>query len=158
MSYKPYFFQAALAAVLLTGCATGNKSVVPTNLRTEYLNNPIGLGTDEPRFTWEYSGKNKNFMPSKYEIRIGTDPGKLNVYDKTMAIRPHTRYYWNVTVWDQDGDICETSETATFETAKFKSSDWSGKWITDSHDKEFELAPMFRKAFTLGKEIEEAQP
>ena len=41
MSYKPYFFQAALAAVLLTGCATGNKSVVPTNLRTEYLDNPI---------------------------------------------------------------------------------------------------------------------
>ena len=53
--------------------------------------------------------------------------------------------------------ICETSETATFETAKFKSSDWSGKWITDSHDKEFEPAPMFRKAFTLGKEIEEAR-
>ena len=74
MSYKPYFFQAALAAVLLTGCATGNKSVVPTNLRTEYLNNPIGLGTDEPRFTWEYSGNNKSFMPSKYEIRIGTTP------------------------------------------------------------------------------------
>lgn len=68
MSYKPYFFQAALAAVLLTGCATGNKSVVPTNLRTEYLDNPIGLGTDEPRFTWEYSGNNKSFMPSKYKI------------------------------------------------------------------------------------------
>ena len=84
-------------------------------------------------------------------------PDNLQPYTDNMTLEPHTRYYWNVTVWDQDGDICETSETATFETAKFKSSDWSGKWITDSHDKEFEPAPMFRKAFTLGKEIEEAR-
>ena len=157
MSYKPYFFQAALAAVLLTGCATGNKSVVPTNLRTEYLDNPIGLGTDEPRFTWEYSGNNKSFMPSKYEIRIGTDPGKLNVYDKTMAIRPHTRYYWNVTAWDESGKRTKTSETAFFETGKLSGSDWSAKWITDNHDKEYEPAPLFRKQFKADRKVADAR-
>lgn len=157
MSYKPYFFQAALAAVLLTGCATGNKSVVPTNLRTEYLDNPIGLGTDEPRFTWEYSGNNKSFMPSKYEIRIGTDPGKLNVYDKTMAIRPHTRYYWNVTAWDESGKRTKTSETAFFETGKLSGSDWSAKWITDNHDKEYEPAPLFRKQFKADGKVADAR-
>ena len=157
MSYKPYFFQAALAAVLLTGCATGNKSVVPTNLRTEYLDNPIGLGTDDPRFTWEYSGNNKSFMPSKYEIRIGTDPGKLNAYDKTMAISPHNRNYWNETAWDESGKRTKTSETAFFETGKLSGSDWSAKWITDNHDKEYEPAPLFRKQFKAAGKVADAR-
>ena len=141
----------------LIGCKGKNELTVPVNLRTEYLREPIGLDTKSPRFTWEYKGSEKNFLASRSEIRIGTSPDNLQPYTDNMTLEPHTRYYWNVTVWDQDGDICETSETATFETAKFKSSDWSGKWITDSHDKEFEPAPMFRKAFTLGKEIEEAR-
>ena len=147
----------SLAFFSLMGCKGKNELTVPVNLRTEYLREPIGLDTKSPRFTWEYKGSEKNFLASRSEIRIGTSPDNLQPYTDNMTLEPHTRYYWNVTVWDQDGDICETSETATFETAKFKSSDWSGKWITDSHDKEFEPAPMFRKAFTLGKEIEEAR-
>ena len=147
----------SLAFFSLMGCKGKNELTVPVNLRTEYLREPIGLDTKSPRFTWEYKGSEKNFLASHSEIRIGTSPDNLQLYTDNMTLEPHTRYYWNVTVWDQDGDICETSETATFETAKFKSSDWSGKWITDSHDKEFEPAPMFRKAFTLGKEIEEAR-
>ena len=74
-----------------------------------------------------------------------------------MEFKPYTRYYWNVRVWDQNGAVCKTSDIATFETAKLESHDWEGCWITDRHDKEFEPAPMFRKAFSLDKPIKEAR-
>lgn len=157
MGKKNTLLICSLAFLSLLGCKGKNELTVPVNLRTEYLREPIGLDTRSPRFTWEYKGGEKNFLASRSEIRIGTSPDNLQPYTGNMALEPHTRYYWNVTVWDRDGNVCKTSETATFETAKFNPSDWSGKWITDSHDKEFEPAPMFRKAFTLGKAIEEAR-
>ena len=52
---------------------------------------------------------------------------------------------------------CVTSETASFETAKFDPSDWSASWITDHKDKEFEPAPLFRKSFPVGKEVKDAR-
>lgn len=143
--------------LLLCSCNSRNDQIVPVHLRTEYLCNPIGLATISPRFTWEYSGKDSLFIPSKYVIKIGTSPDKLNIYDNNCTLLPETRYYWNVTVWDQDGKKCQTSEVASFELAKISDDDWNAKWITDSHDKEFEPAPMFRKSFSTEKEIKEAR-
>lgn len=145
MGKKNTLLICSLAFLSLMGCKGKNELTVPVNLRTEYLREPIGLDTKSPRFTWEYKGGEKNFLASRSEIRIGTSPDNLQPYTGNMILKPHTRYYWNVTVWDQDGEICETSETATFETAKLDPSDWSGKWITDSHDKEFEPAPCSEK-------------
>ena len=40
----------AFAALLLGGCKSNNELTIPTNLRTEYLTEPIGLDTSSPRF------------------------------------------------------------------------------------------------------------
>ena len=64
----------AFAALLLGGCKSNNELTIPTNLRTEYLTEPIGLDTSSPRFTWEYSGNEEGFKASRYEVRIGTSP------------------------------------------------------------------------------------
>lgn len=104
----------AFAALLLGGCKSNNELTIPTNLRTEYLTEPIGLDTSSPRFTWEYSGNEEGFKASRYEVRIGTSPDDLRPYAEGMALKPHTRYYWNVTVWDGEGRPCATSETASF--------------------------------------------
>ena len=150
-------FYIASVCLLLLGCEGKNEQTVPVNLRTEYLCNPIGIDTQQPRFTWEYAGEEENFKVSRFEIRVGTAPDKLRPYEEGTVLKPHTRYYWNVTVWDEANNRCRTSETATFETAKFTPADWSGAWITDSHDKEFEPAPMFRKSFTVDKPVKEAR-
>lgn len=143
--------------LLFFSCKNIEKVVVPVNLRTEYLCNPIGIDTQTPRFTWEYDGEKKDFIAARDEVRIGTTPDNLVVYSKEMPLKPHIRYYWNVTVWDTKGKRSKTSDTASFETGKFISGDWSGKWITDKHDKEYEPAPLFRKTFTANKEIIEAR-
>lgn len=150
-------FTCITCSLLLLGCKQTEEAVVPVNLRTEFLQEPIGIDTQSPRFTWEYDGEKKDFLPERSVIRIGTSPDKLSVYAAGSPLEPHTRYYWNVTVWDANGNRAKTSDTASFETGKFASSDWAGKWITDQHDKDFEPSPLFRKTFTAGKAIKEAR-
>lgn len=157
MMKKQTLFAYAFSLLLLGSCVGKNELTVPAGLRTEYLCEPLGLDTQSPRFTWQYAGEEEGFVASRSEICIGTTPESLQPYSPEMELAPHTRYYWNVTVWDQDGNRCRTSETATFETAKMSASDWSGRWITDGNDKEFEPAPLFRKSFLLDKEIKEAR-
>lgn len=152
-----FFLMFFLLGFVFVSCSGKNEQTVPVNLRTEYLTEPIGLDTPSPRFSWEYKGDEKGFKASRYQIQIGTSADALQPYQEGMAFESHTRYYWNVTVWDKRGRQCVTSETASFEIAKLKSSDWSGKWITDDKDKEFEPAPMFRKTFKVGKKIKEAR-
>lgn len=157
MSFKSSFILCLSLLFIVAACQRENTSTSPVHLRTEYLSEPIGIGTASPRFTWEYAGSEKGFSASRSEIRVGTDPENLPLYTPGMRFLPHTRYYWNVTAWDADGRRCAPSEIATFETAKFGASDWSAEWITDRHDKAYEPAPLFRKTFVCGENVREAR-
>ncbi len=147
----------AFLACVLSACVGTNEQTIPVNLRTEYLQNPIGIDTSSPRFTWEYNEAEEGFTASRHEICIGTSPDALRPYTEDMPLVSHTRYYWNVTVWDGKGRKCRPSETAFFETARLHADEWTGGWITDEHDKEYEPAPLFRKSFTPAKAVKEAR-
>ena len=51
----------AFAALLLGGCKSNNELTIPTNLRTEYLTEPIGLDNSSPRLKWGYPRKEGGF-------------------------------------------------------------------------------------------------
>ncbi|MDR3140912.1 MAG: glycoside hydrolase family 78 protein [Tannerellaceae bacterium] len=139
-------------------CNRENRHIAPTDLRTEYLYDPAGIGTPAPRLTWSYENDGEEpAVISRYEIKLGAEPGKLETYKEGTPLQPHTGYYWVVTGWDEKGTKTLTSDTAYFETAKFSAADWSAGWITDSHDKEYEPAPLFRKKVTINKEVEKAR-
>lgn len=149
-----------LIGLVILLSATGCKrqlDITPVNLRVEYLTNPIGVDVKTPRFTWEYAGTDSTFQPASYEIYLGTNPDKLERYTESYILQPFTRYYWSVTVKDQQGNASHTSKAALFETAHMAVTDWQAEWITDQHDKDFLPAPYFRKAFNLGKKIKEAR-
>lgn len=46
-------------AGLLASCVQTNEKIVPVGLRTEYLENPIGIDAKMPRFTWKYAGEDR---------------------------------------------------------------------------------------------------
>lgn len=148
-----------IAVLFFLSCAGSEETVLPTYLRTEYLVEPIGIDNPSPRFTWEYSGKQKNFVAQKYEIRIGTEPDKLGVYTSDFKLNPCTKYYWNVTVWDKKGHSYTSQDPASFETGLMTPSGnpWPIAWVTDNHDKDFEPAPMFRSTCDLKDSISEAR-
>ncbi len=146
----------------LAGCTPKNEKVQPVGLRTEYLENPINIGTSAPRLTWRFEGQDPDFSVSKTEVNIWKNPERkgpkiliekestsagslLSMVTVPDTLKPLTRYWWNVTVWDRHRNKCCTSELASFETAMFSEKDWQARWITDNHDKEYEPAPLFRK-------------
>ena len=71
MRIKQSIYIYAFAALLLGGCKSNNELTIPTNLRTEYLTEPIGLDTSSPRFTWEYSGNEEGFKASRIPVITG---------------------------------------------------------------------------------------
>jgi len=146
-----------------------------SNMRTEYLAEPLGLDTQSPRFTWEIENAGKGFLQEYCEVSVATTPellekgvadvwksGKVKTHDNLLSLegkgllKPHTAYFWKVRVWEKSGKMTESS-IAFFEMAKLDPSDWSGQWISDNFNQEFRKSPMFRKEFTLTNKIRQAR-
>jgi len=123
----------------------------PVHLRTNALENPLGIDTVHPAFSWQSDAKTPNWTQSAYEIVVGTDlehlrsgngavwdsgrvtsSGSVDILYGGDALQPHQRYMWKVKVWDNHGK--ETvSPTTWFETGLLSEADWKADWIT-RHD------------------------
>lgn len=133
------------------------------NLRCEYKTEPIGIDTTMPRLTWNH-GNGDN--PRECRVELSADPEfsspqvfkAKNLWECEVATSPEEgkKYYWRVVTTGQDGK--ETvSPVATFTNGKFGQEQWAARWITDSHDVDFEQAPMFRHSFSLDRLPEEGK-
>jgi len=60
----------------LSSC-TEDEGYMCSNLRTEYLIDPLALDGGNIRFSWEIESPYPNFEQSAYEIRVGTTRSKL---------------------------------------------------------------------------------
>jgi len=134
--------------------ASGQSDVTITNLRVEYMVNPIGIDSENPRFSWIMESNTRGQKQTAYQILVSSTPngngdmwdsGKVES-DKSVAIKyagkalePTTRYYWTVKVWDKDGNVVQPAEEAYFETGLMSTNgvdNWDGaKWI--AMDKSF---------------------
>lgn len=120
-------------------------------LQTEYTDNPIGLDVEAPRFSWQMTDSVRGQAQTAYEIFVADsaenlaagqyvwDSGKVDsglsvsIPYEGPALEACTRYYWQVKVWDKDGNVALSTEEAYFETAMLSTSldAWDGaKWIT----------------------------
>ncbi len=156
----------------------------PGTLTCEYIKNPLGIGDLKPRLSWTLTANERNQNQSAYEVIVSDDQkiifsGKGNVWETGKIIssqnlhveyagkplKPFTKYFWRVKIYNAAGDASEWSEPATFETAMLQSSDWKAQWIGDGK-KQFDKAedfykddpaPLFRKAFVAQKKIAAAR-
>ncbi len=147
---------------------------LPTGLKTDHLENPIGIDNPSPRLTWRIDDSRQGALQSAYRIIVDIDSmkmlkgegsiwdsGKVNS-DNQLAtydgknLDPFTKYYWRVTVWD--GSEQESmSGIQSFETGMMDIGNWQGNWIGDGRDIHYEAAPYFRKKFETNKEIASAR-
>ncbi|HTG57683.1 MAG TPA: hypothetical protein VL943_15505, partial [Niabella sp.] len=120
--------------------------------RCEYTVNPIGIETAQPLLTWEIQAFEKNTMQAAYRILVADDSAllandKANIWDskkmtggnnqqvlpKSLSIKPATKYYWKVMVWDQKDQQSSFSKTAFWRTGLWNAEDWKGaRWIAYS--------------------------
>ena len=130
-----------LALLLLTLPA----AATPIHLRTDHLTNPIGIDSPKPTFAWQSDATTPNWTQSAYQILIATSEANLaqpDIWDSHRiassdsinipyagpALKPQTRYFWQVRVWDNHNQPA-TSTPAFFEIGLLTPSDWQAQWI-----------------------------
>ena len=128
-------------------------------LRTEYLNNPIGVDFRHPRLMWNVEG---SVRQTAYQIVAGNwDSGRVGSSSMRAEypkdIHDRERVCWKVRVWDENGEPGEWSEEAFFECGI---SSWEARWITGNYTvnkKERYPVDCFRKAFSVEKAVQKAR-
>ncbi|OUJ74188.1 alpha-L-rhamnosidase [Hymenobacter crusticola] len=171
---SPSFRRVGLGSSLLLG-SLGAYADAPSavDLRCEYLVNPLGLDAAHPRLTWRLQDTSRGASQKAYQIVVGTDslrvsqgkgtvwnPGKTASDQQRItyagaALRPFTKYFWRVQVWD--GASAPVSRVASFETGLMTMKNWQGTWISDTRDVALRPAPYFRKGFGVAKKIKSAR-
>ncbi len=138
-------------------------------LKTEYLQTPIGLDAPQPRFTWKMENHHKGAAQQAYRLLVDqdslelvkgngrlwnsgwqNDPSQLVSY-KGAALKAFTRYYWRVEVSDQRQKGVQAA-ISYFETGLLDSP-WQGAWISDRENMHVKPAPYFRRAFRPAKKV-----
>src|SRR5947209_4544496 len=106
-------------AIALTTLAP---SMHATHLRTEYLENPIGIGETSPRLSWWCESDKRGDMQSAYQVLVASSPSLLardqaDLWDSGVqkadqsiqvvyAGKPllsRQEAFWKVRLWDKDG-------------------------------------------------------
>ncbi|WP_121811585.1 alpha-L-rhamnosidase [Mucilaginibacter kameinonensis] len=144
-------------------------------LKSEYLVNPIGIDNAHPRLTWLMNDKAQGAAQSAYQLYVGTDSvavstSKGNAWTTTkiassnnlatysgQQLKPFTKYYWRVQLWDKAGKKLTLSPVASFETGMMSMQNWKGSWISDNKGIAVNPAPYFRNTFKVAKPIRSAR-
>lgn len=102
-------------------CISMNATATLTKLQTEYMSNPMGIDVPKPRFSWAMSDDNYGAGQTAYKLVVSSsleqlkkssylfDTGKVlssisvGIRYNGEALRPSTRYFWKVIVWNEKG-------------------------------------------------------
>lgn len=108
---KAIFFLLFISCSLLS--PAGNIEIV--KLKTEYAVTPLGIDVSKPRFSWQMYANEQGYTQTAYQIIVNDETGQrvwntgkvksdvsLNIKYEGTALKPRTRYSWQLTVWDQE--------------------------------------------------------
>jgi alpha-L-rhamnosidase len=171
---------------------TVDAAIEPTQLTCEYLPNPSVVDVLRPRLAWiniadkgergqrqtawqvrVASSKEKLANPDLWDSKKVTSDQSTRVLYNGKPLASRQECWWQVRVWDKDGNVSAWSNPAIWRMGLLKPADWKGEWIgapwqgeeafpkpaggPDGVLKTFPPpAPMFRKEFMVKKEIRNA--
>jgi alpha-L-rhamnosidase len=150
-----------------------------TALRTEYLENPLGVDGRKPRLSWQIRSEGRGVVQQAYQVRVaGTeraltrsgepiwDSGRVASSESVHRpyegppLQSRRRYYWQVRVWDATGRASAWSDAAWWEMGLLSPSDWTAAWIEPGLPEDVTKSgplPMLRRDFTLRGPVERAR-
>ncbi|WP_345955760.1 glycoside hydrolase family 78 protein [Mucilaginibacter sp. PAMB04168] len=164
--------------LLLLSTVAFSKALTVNSLLCEYQVNPVGIDILKPRFSWKLKSTLRNVLQTAYELRVSTNAGdiqtgkqllytsgKVNseqsvfVSYKGPQLLSRMRYYWQVRVWDNQGNASPWSEVNFWEMGLLNPREWTAQWIKTNNlaDTTDGASPMFRKAFDLSKPVKTAR-
>lgn len=142
----------ALAILAILGSLVNSSSAQtgkPYALQCESLVAPLGMDARRPRLSWKLRDSRDGAKQSAYQVQVASDPralqaGKADLWDSGRVtsdqslgvvyggpdLKPSTRYYWRVLVWDRDGKPYPPSVASWWETGLLEQANWRAKWIS----------------------------
>ena len=146
----------------LTSMATGASAACSvTDLRCEYLRDPLGVDRLHPRLSWRLESAERGVLQSVYQILVSDSPAELdagrgNLWDSGkvessqsalvayagVALTSRQRCYWKVRVWDASGAASEWSPAALWTMGLLNPGDWTGKWIGLDGEEDEDASPL----------------
>jgi alpha-L-rhamnosidase len=122
--------------------------LMPTELRCEYVVNPIGVQPKQPVLSWICRVSRRGARQTAYQIVAASEEGQLLRGDYTLwdtgkvisdrffgvvydgkALSSAQRLYWKVRIWDENDLSSEFSAPAFFEMGLLRASEWKGRWM-----------------------------
>jgi hypothetical protein len=99
----------------------GDGGIQPSDLRCEYLTEPLGIDVPHPRLSWVLQSSERGQYQTAYQILVASDPNPLDsdrgdLWDSGKrdsdqctqleyagkALDSRRRCYWKVRVWDRN--------------------------------------------------------
>jgi alpha-L-rhamnosidase len=140
---------AAIAGISLSGQTS---SITVQDLTCEYLVNPLGIDTEQPRLSWRLAPGPRGRTQSAYQILVASSPenlqknigdlwnsGKVNASQSVLVpyqgrpLNSRMRAWWKVRVWDENGRVSPWSAPARWSMGLLRPSDWQARWIGLPH-------------------------
>lgn len=137
-------------------------------LRTEYLEEPIGLGITVPRLYWNCEGGVKQtayMIIAKIEDEIVWQTEKVlsssmsHIRYEGRPLKSRDRVHWTVKLWDEKNSEGEWA-SSWFELGLLEKNDWKAHWISGNYlPKKNKRYPVdcFKKQFSTVKKIKKAR-
>lgn len=154
-----------LLAALLCNLSVFAQPTV-SGLKVNRLNDPQGVDDASPAFSWIIDSDQRNVSQAAYEVAVYEGGKKvwgsgkvassesINVQYQGPALKPSTKYFWQVRVWDNNGRQSKWSPRASWVSGMLSTQEWKASWI-EPVVKSSE-SPLMRKTFVLSKPVASA--
>jgi len=186
---KPIFV-ICISLFLFFGVSSAK--IKPTQLTCEYLENPSVVDVLNPRLGWVNLADEgeRGQLQTAWQIRVASSKEELvkpDLWDSRKVsgnqstrvkyegkkLKSRNDCWWQVRVWDKNGEVSEWSEPAFWHMGLLDEKEWKAQWIGAPWQGEETLpkpsssgavlpdelpppAPMFRKEFNVNKQVKKA--
>ncbi|MBR5296477.1 MAG: family 78 glycoside hydrolase catalytic domain [Parabacteroides sp.] len=149
-------------SVFMTAC-TPHTSKEIIQLQCDGLTNPLGIDQTIPHFSWQLTSTNQQ---TAYQILVASNKellaeGKADLWDsgktestesiwityKGKALQSKSFAYWKVRIWNQEDQISEWSQTASFGVGLLSANDWKAQYIGLQANENSPQSPLLWKSF-----------
>src|SRR5690606_19517082 len=138
-------------------------AVSVADVRFEHLREPFGIGTPEPRLSWEIATEIAGWRQAAYAIEARSPDGSLRgetgrvESDQSVLLpwpfaplRSRERVLVRVRVWGSDGQESPWSEPRAVEAGLLSPDDWSARFVTPDWDEDAPgPCPLLRREFDV---------
>ena len=151
-------------------------SITVHQLRCEYRENPLGIQTMQPRFSWQLLTDKRDVLQTFYQIQVAKEDisfsnlvwnsGKVesresaHIVYQGSTLESHTQYFYRVRIWDMEGNESRWSDVARFEMGLTHTQEWLAEWITSdpiTPKAEEEACVYLRRSFSVTGSVQRAR-